>query len=358
MGIGRPIIPPLYRQANRPRDGSLPWDRGIGGGGAVLGAPGEPTISGTVEIGSTLTIAAGGGGAPTSYRKLLGGVDQGAVVNGYTFTADDIGPTITVIARNAAGDSAASNTLRLESLLDLSAPPDAFYDRSGLTLVSTTHVSAQADGSGNGHTSMSQGTDANRPRYADDGSAYIGGVPAIRYDGAGYWMAGPTIANLLSDASQYWMLVPIRYTGTGIIAATDTTIFNGQCVVGSDGRHLLLALYSVSSVNQAGFWATTTTLKAADDPCAVGSRLIRCRKNGTTVGVVVDGATEATDNTNDVNIGPTSEVIRFGYSGFGGLFNGTLGDVPIWNTPPSANVQATAAALVSFQYSLPESPWS
>jgi hypothetical protein len=301
-----------------------------------------PHVGGTLDIVTT--------GAITSMRRYLGGVDQGAVVDGYAFQAEDILPTFEVVV-SGPGGSATSNTLRTSAFSDLLTPPEVLYDRSALTLVSTTHVSAQADGSGNGHTSMANATDAERPTYGS-ATSDIHGVPAIKYANSN--LAGPTLASILSDDTKIWLLVPLRST-TVNIAAVVTSLYNAHCVVGSDGRHLLV---TVHTTDKAGFWGTGASLVGQEATATLGAHLLRCRKEGTTIGIIVDGGTEVSGAVGNASISPTTELLRFGYSGFGGLFAGSLGDIAIWNTPPSAKVKDTAAALLANLYSLPESAWS
>jgi len=327
------------------------------------GPPNAPTISGLPTIGSALVITPGSGSVPTSYERVLGGVPQGDSFSTYVYTAEDCGPWFSLIAHNAAGKSIESNRLRLSAYTQLTTPPDAIYDNTGLTLVGTK-VSAQTDVSGNAHTTMVQATDANRAVFgplSDNGApGHINGVYEPTYlTGPASNLRGPTIATLLPDASKVWALVPvIGSTAAGSLPVADaTSIYSGQCVVGSVGNHLRLSFYQVSGAAKVGFWGTGATLLAAEASITPQApHLIRVRKNGTTVGVIVDGASEQTA-TCSASIAPTSEVLAFGYNGTA-FFSGILGGIPIWNTPPSANIQATAAALASYLYSLTESPWS
>ena len=111
-------------------------DVAIGNAAALSGllAPSAPSIAlaSTFTIGATITITPGaGGGPPVSFAEYADGVATGRTVAAtggavsYTIVAGDIGPAVTFKAVNAAGTSAASNSLAY-SYASVTAVVDVF----------------------------------------------------------------------------------------------------------------------------------------------------------------------------------------------------------------------------------------
>lgn len=133
--------------------------------GAVFGQPGAgraastavpkvktiPTISGTAEVGQTLTATTGSwSGAPTSYHyawSLCDGTGAACVAVGgatakiYTIPASDVGHTIrvTVTARNSSGSTAAT------SAATAVVPPSGCPEGTGTIQISMLAPPAQLD---------------------------------------------------------------------------------------------------------------------------------------------------------------------------------------------------------------------
>lgn len=169
MGVAPAAFGPVFGPAYPAEAGDLAWSPG--GGAPPLLAPSAPTIAGTITIGGTLTITPGAGGGPvTSNRLLRNGVDVGAVVSGYTYTAQDIAidgitlvTALTVEAVGPGGTSAPSNALAYSPTADTAlALIEWWTARAGLTLAGALCTS-QA-GQKNGYALTAAG--AARPSYS------------------------------------------------------------------------------------------------------------------------------------------------------------------------------------------------
>jgi hypothetical protein len=340
---------PMGRTGFGPRSWLAPL-----GGGASLAAPGAPTISasgGAIVIGGTLTITAGTpvGNPVGTYVLYRGGVSAGAVVSGYTFTADDIGPTIEVVATNVIGTSAASNTLRFSYTdLDTVGATWVIFGDTGTTVVSSTHVSAQDDLSASPLADITQTSDALRPLTG----VLIGGQPSVGYTGSiPSWLgeAGPTGTTALGTTTPY-VLAAVDITDV-TTAADPTTFYTGDTILGLVGNSLKMALYTVAGVPKAAF-ATYGggSLTAAQATITTGFHIIRGYKVGTTASVVVDGGTPGTQ-TVDAGINSMGNQLRIGFTaGSTRGFNGKLGALLCWHAAPSDAIRDTVEAFLRWYF--------
>jgi hypothetical protein len=334
----------------------LPWAP-LGGSRPAPVAPGAPTISasgGAIVIGGTLTIAAGTpiGNPVGTYVLYRGGVSAGAVVSGYTFTADDIGPTIEVTATNVVGESAVSNTLRFAYTdLDTVGATWVIFGDTGTTVVSSTHVSAQDDLSASPLADITQTTDALRPLTG----VLIGGQPAVGYTGSiPSWLgvAGPTGTQSLGTTTPY-VLAAVDITD--ITTITDAANFyTGDTIIGLVGNVIKLCLFldsADSNAPKAGF-ATYggTTLTCARAAITTGFHIIRGYKVGTTASVVVDGGTPGTQ-TVDATINSMGNQLQTGHTpGSTRGFNGKLGAILTWTSAPSDAIRDTVEAFLTWYF--------
>ena len=230
--------------------------RGIGGGAP---APGAPTISGTVTIGGTLTIVAGTGPAPASYTLYRDGVSAGTVVDGYTYVAADIGPTLTVKAV-AGGTSPASNSLAFDDVVYFNSEgARAIYDAADVTL-SGSDIATVTDRSGHNNTLVvvvgtaplfiasdagfndqpaiqhDGGTEYLRETAFDVGAsvAALGMFAVLRVDSAttnDRWASYGTSIFLRQGAGP---VAQMATSGTGSATSTCTTVMTGAHLVGGD----------------------------------------------------------------------------------------------------------------------------
>jgi hypothetical protein len=326
----------------------------LGGSRPAPVAPGAPTISasgGAIVIGGTLTIAAGTpiGNPVGTYVLYRGGVSAGAVVSGYVFTADDIGPTIEVTATNVVGESAVSNTLRFAYTdLDTTGAAWVIFADAGTTLVSGTHVSAQDDLSASPLADITQTTDALRPLTG----VLIGGQPAVGYTGSvPSWLgeAGPTGTTALGTSTPY-IIAAVDITNN-TTAADASTFYTGDTILGLVGNSLKLCLYVDTGVKKAAF-ATYggVLLTAAQATVTDGFHIIRGYKVGTTASVVVDGGTPGTQ-TVDALISSMGNQLRIGFTaGSTRGFNGKLGALLCWHAAPSDAIRDTVEAFLRWYF--------
>jgi len=318
-----------------------------------LSLPSTPIIAGTPRVGDTAIVTQSGAPA-INYTRFIGGIAQNTITLPYTYIAADIGPLFSLVANGVGGHSSESNRIQFTSLSQLNVAPRALYDRQNLTLVSSSHISSQGDSSGNSLTSLTQGTDSSRPTF---GTAYINGVPGIQYS-AQALVSGPTVAQLLSDPTKIWMLVPIEIVNNGPEVTSASTGYKGATIMASTDNELSLKLGLISGAPKVLFTGTGATLAwAAADVGISGTHLIRARKTGTTAGVIVDGATEATAVV-DSSISPTNGTLQTGTTaGSLSSLSAIVGDIAIWPQAPSANDISTASAFYAYLYSSPESSW-
>jgi hypothetical protein len=212
------------------------------GGGASLAAPGAPTISAsdTVPIiGGTLTIVAGAGAAPTSYRLYRDGVLSGTVVDGRRFVDLDVGSSLTVTAVNAAGESAASNALQFLPSSLSGCVLDQLADSDQITLASTKVTTWNDRSSQNNDTT--QGTDANRPTIET-----INGKDAVRFT-----IAGAT---------------RLRKTSLTGLGGTSPELTQGYALqaVGNPATGYQMVMSLNAAVGWSDFWSTTSGRHDAD----------------------------------------------------------------------------------------------
>jgi hypothetical protein len=280
-----------------------------------------------------------------------GGVSAGAVVSGYTFTADDIGPTIEVTATNVVGESVPSNTLRFAYTdLDTVGATWVIFGDTGTTVVSSTHVSAQTDQSASPLADITQTSDALRPLTG----VLIGGQPAVSYVGATpSWLgeAGPTGTTALGTSTPY---IIAAVDITNITTVTDAANFyTGDTILGLVGNTLKLCLFldSADSNNpKAAFSTSNGTLTAARAAITTGFHLIRAYKVSTTASVVVDGGTPGTQ-TVDATIGSMGNQLRIGFTaGSTRGFNGKLGAILTWTSAPSDAIRDTVEAFLTWYF--------
>jgi hypothetical protein len=262
--------------------------RGVGGAVAAAVAPGAPTISGTVTTGGTLTIAAGtpAGTAPVTYTLYRDGVSAGAVTDGYTFTANDVGPlALTVKASNAAGTSAASNALTWGGVAALS--PDLLYDERGQTGSPISQIDDQSAG---GTYDATQPTGGKQPA-----ASTVNSLASPDYSAASaQWMAaasGTGWPGITGSATDFSLVFAIDNTGK-TPGADSATVYTQPAITSSSdgsGLGLMWSLTGPQAYVYDGAYKKTNRLTAA-----VGRHILHVKLVGGTLSISLDGGPEDT----------------------------------------------------------------
>lgn len=327
-------------------------------------ADAAPALAGVAKVGASLAVTPGTWtGAPTlRYQLYRGSIADGTLVDqteaqieAYALVAGDVGPALRVleypIGRSDLGVLSSAVRFTKDDLDQIGAAL-ALFGREGVTLVSTDHVSAQADQSGGGW-SLTQATDGNRPRAR----GYWNGVPCLYYDGnafalnydAGTPPTHPTIADILNSGT-YAMLAAVWLDDTVIsTTATPTAYYKGSPIFVSSASAADLAFYKSGGVCKALHGCYGGNVHAAEQTVTANvPTIIYARKAGTTIYVSVDGAAEASSAC-DATIG-TTEVMATGYNPAGvadTLFKGSCAAIITWASTPGANDLATAKAWLA-----------
>lgn len=205
-----------------------------GGGGPSNSPPvitGVPTISGTPEVGNTLTASpASVTGTPTPVRTwqwIRNGLDiPGATTSTYLLTTDDYGAAIAVEQIETNSEDVATATsletniaaftpadlftgTELGGFWDMSQASSLWQDTAATTPVTATgqSVARVDDLSGNGNHLL-QGTTASQPLYQEDGN-----VKYIALDGSDDVLATGVVNNLMRRNTT--LMVGIWYASGG-----------------------------------------------------------------------------------------------------------------------------------------------
>lgn len=275
--------------------GGLKGRRGFGrkagfaplGSGAKLVVPGAPTISGTVTVGGTLVIVAGTPvGSPVgTYLLYRDAVLVGAVVSGYTYVAADIGPALTVKATNAAGTSAASNSLTWAG--DAALSPDVLYDQRGQTGSPISQIDDQSAG---GTYDATQAVAILRPA-----ASTVNSLAAPDYDAAAvtYMVAagGTGWPGILGAADDFSILFVIDNTGE-TPGADNATVYTQPAITASSdgsGLGLMWSLTGPQAYVYDGAYKSTARITAA-----VGRHILHLKLVGGTLSLALDGAAPVT----------------------------------------------------------------
>ena len=317
---------------------------------ALCGAPSRAsiTISGTIQVGSTVTITTSG--TVTGLRRYLGGVDQGAISSPYTVVAADIGPSFTVRGNNG---SVVSNALIFSDLATLS--PKLLLDERGLTLVSTDHISAQADQSGLGVASFTQATDSQRPILDQT----ISGVDAPDFNGYTQTLQSTAALSAIATSQNVWiacvLFVKDPTSPASWLAATPATYYLGHAAFGSSANSMALEVYDVAGTKKValGKYGGSTINAAEQTITRFVPHIIEARATGTTAGISVDGAAETTAAV-DLSFNSTAETLGEGFTASGGVYPGLVGTLIAFNATPSANTKATIHAFLAYKYDTSE----
>lgn len=258
-----------------------------------------PVVSGTVEIGETLTCSTGtwfGSPASYAYQWQRDGVDIGGETSStYTVTAEDIGPgtagigtgiTCDVVATNGGGSSspASSNAVAFN---DATYLPDTAIGVStaGLTLAdSGTTVDAWAATMGGVSATLTAPTSGQRPAYSASGGA--GGRPLVTGDGSGDVLTGTV------TKGSTWSTGELGLVGACLTAlssrmarwAANTLLFSSTTTNYFRARWSNGAVSTTSVALTTGHWSL--------DAASGGSQNLR--QNGT---VLVTGAAGASDES-------------------------------------------------------------
>lgn len=170
-----------------------------------------PSISGTLNIGQTLTASTGTwSGSPTyTYQWKRGGVDiGGATASTYATVLADLGATITVTvtATNAGGQASATSAGSVIFTPSSVSGQLLWLQADSITSLSDGDpVSTWNDSSSNANNTT--GTTTTRPLYK---TAIINGLPVVRFDGTDDFLA---LGSALSNQAWHVFAV-VRSIGT------------------------------------------------------------------------------------------------------------------------------------------------
>lgn len=314
--IARPTIGPLDAPL---RPDGLPWEAGVGGN---LLAPVSVTISGTVTIGGTLTAVVVEGVPAATLTLYRGAVSAGVITSPYTYVAADVGPSLTVVASNAAG-SVTSNAIAYATSVLGAKLKTELVGGTGLTVTGSGY-SAWADQSGNAADYV-QATDANRPPASS-----INGIACPDFTGGTVQLATTALqsAQLSASAYEFWVVVNID----DLAAA--------RRVYGESSETKGVAMRTVSggfqAINVGSAAELTTTIAGQNNTTYhVGSRL-----SGGVLTCDAVSTTQTVAATNVVDLTGVSRIIP----------DGRVGHLLICNAALSASERADLKAYFASRY--------
>jgi hypothetical protein len=321
---------------------------GVGVGIGLLDAPAAaggvsapsnsvaPAVTGTVQVGQTLTSTTGTwSGSPSyAYQWKRGGANiSGETASTYVLALADVGTNIVcaVTATNAGGSvSADSNTTAVgNNPYVITAKTVAWWTADAGITSSSGNVSSWVDRISS--IDMTQtGADSIKPSYSATG--WNASAPGVTFDGdalmstANVPAAIPTGAN----ASEIWVVFDCTSAGADADITRDMMSYGGT----TNGTYRSIRRASSSSVNRirAADGTTTTSNTTAD---IAGRHYGRASWTGTAQDVSADGGTAASaavtpaTGTTRVRFGNTPAIGTTG-------FEGVIRDGFILNAVPTA----------------------
>ena len=318
-GVTRPTGSSLHILNNAITAGTIPsWSTGEVLPRVIKNTSYSTSVSATDVESSSITYSLSGGSLPSGLSLSSSGLISG------THTGSDFNSSITVRATDAGGNfSDRVFTIFQNSLFDtLSSNLRIYLDAESLG-----STGQWLDLTGNSNSFSQQGT--RTPVVTKSG------VPAIRFNGSGYWMTSSIPNNLILDGStiSFWLYtpgaIPVRSglfeqrnnngaSYTGALAITYET--NGEITF---YRYNPYQSYASGTLNSSKWVHVTLVL--------TGGAL-----SGTSpqIKLYIDGVLNSTTNTNSSsdknisNLGPL--VIGNGYTQT--LTDGWLSAFRAWNT--------------------------